>query len=73
MNRNLKIFNIIATKFSTISFLNLSEIIENINMIKYGNLFNENRQNDDFYSKNGFLFFPTLKGLVLPRLMSALD
>ncbi len=64
MNRNLKIFKIIATKFSTISSLNLSEIIENINMIKYGNLFNENRQKDDFYSKKGFLFFPTLKGLV---------
>ena len=64
MNRNLEIFKIIATEFSSIPLLNLSEIIEYINMIKYGNLFNENRQKDDFYSKNVFLFFPTLKGLV---------
>ena len=64
MNRNLKIFKIIATKFSSISPLNSSEIIEYRDMIKYGNFLIENRQKGDFYSKNIFLSFPTLKELI---------
>ena len=64
MNRKLKIYQLRATKFSSMSLRNSSDKKDYSRRIKYSNVFIENGQFYDFHAKNINPSLLTLKDLV---------